>query len=292
MTRTELRTAAPMPKSEETIAKNPMKLYAYLVCLAGVAAYPETTRMFRHKDLKLTKIKEATGITDRTVKLYMYELEWAGLIKYSGKCTFDYVQKGDYCEDGKMNAQYRPAVIKYASEVWKGRNKEKDSIYYIHRPNPYTPIPEITLEQLNKQFKVTELELKIYLLCCTYRDDCFYYGRNYKAITYEQLRDVLGYKLHANIDNEIRRALLFLRGVGLISYTTGYYPNSKGAKIPCFKINEVGYYINGDVGETNLMNEIIDKEELQSLQNRLNTGFSEIQLIENQKTVNFEEQKD
>ena len=38
---------APMPKKEEDIANNSMKLYSYLMCIAGLAAYPDNTRMFR-----------------------------------------------------------------------------------------------------------------------------------------------------------------------------------------------------------------------------------------------------
>jgi hypothetical protein len=36
-----------MPASEIEIAKSSMKLYSYLVCIAGLANYPDNTRMFR-----------------------------------------------------------------------------------------------------------------------------------------------------------------------------------------------------------------------------------------------------
>jgi hypothetical protein len=45
-----------MPRNKETIVDNPMKLYTYLVCIGGLAEYPENARMFRHKDLSFTKI--------------------------------------------------------------------------------------------------------------------------------------------------------------------------------------------------------------------------------------------
>ena len=60
-------SGAPMPRSESSI-RNPMKLYAYLVCIAGLADYPENTRMFRQKNLVLSKIYQATGISDKTAK--------------------------------------------------------------------------------------------------------------------------------------------------------------------------------------------------------------------------------
>lgn len=275
MIRKDLRTAAPMPKSEKTIVNNPMKLYSYLLCLAGVAAYPEHTRIFRQKNVRLTEIKRVTGITDKTVKLYFYYLEQEGLIKYSGTKQFKKIDKEEYTDDeGKVSKNYRLDLLKHTAEVWKERNKEKDSIYYIPRINPYTPIPEETLEKLQEDFHVTELELKIYNLCCSYRDDCSYYGYPYKAITFEQLRDVLHYKLHADADAEIRRALVFLSGVGLISYQTSYYNNTKGAKIPCFKINEVNYYIDSKLSEVTLVDELISQEELDRLGERINNGLT------------------
>jgi hypothetical protein len=45
-----------MPKDKQKVVDNPMKLYSYLVCLSGLADYPENTRMFRQKNLVLTKI--------------------------------------------------------------------------------------------------------------------------------------------------------------------------------------------------------------------------------------------
>ena len=50
------KNCAPMPRNKETIVDNPMKLYTYLVCIGGLAEYPENARMFRHKDLSFTKI--------------------------------------------------------------------------------------------------------------------------------------------------------------------------------------------------------------------------------------------
>jgi len=64
-----------MPKKESSITDNPMRLYTYLVCISGLADYPDNTRMFRQKDLTLTRIQETTGITPKTAKLYLYCLE-------------------------------------------------------------------------------------------------------------------------------------------------------------------------------------------------------------------------
>lgn len=287
MTRKELRTAAPMPRSEKVITNNPMKLYSYLVCLAGVAKYPENTRMFRQKNLVLTQIYRVTGITDKTVKLYMYYLEQNCLISYSGTHKFQSFDKQKYIKEGKLSPEYRKDLMEYTAKVWKLRKQEKDAIYYIPRPNPYTPIPEETLDRLQQDFNVTELELKLYLLCCSYRDECEYYGKTYKAITFEQLRDILGYKLDSKTDADLRRGLAFLKGINLIDYHMGYYNNSKGAKIPCFKILEVDYYIGKQLNETDWADEIISEQEREILKDRIVKGFN--QDTEENLLNNFEE---
>ena len=79
---------APMPKREQQLKDNPMKLYTYLVCLSGLAAYPDNTRIFRQKNLVFTKIESAIHITRETVKLYLYQLELSGLIEYGGDHKF------------------------------------------------------------------------------------------------------------------------------------------------------------------------------------------------------------
>jgi hypothetical protein len=50
------KNCAPMPRRQDEIVDNPMKLYTYLVCIGGLAEYPENARMFRHRDLSFTKI--------------------------------------------------------------------------------------------------------------------------------------------------------------------------------------------------------------------------------------------
>ena len=135
--------SAPMPKAEEDINNNSMKLFAYLMTIAGLADYPENTRMFRQKNLVLTHIYKATGITDKTVKIYLYYLENNGLIEYRGVNKFNFHKYLEH--DFEKFSLYRKAIEKYSAEVWKLRKKEKDAIYFIPRPIPYTPVPEITL---------------------------------------------------------------------------------------------------------------------------------------------------
>ncbi len=273
MKRLNVPSAAPMPKAEEDIRNNSMKLFAYLMTIAGLADYPENTRMFRQKNLTLTKIKEITGITDKTVKLYLYYLEENHLIQFNGENKFDFykIQPTDF----NKFSEYRLAVQTYAAKIWKQRNKnEKNAIYYIPRPYQYTPIPEITLDRLNRDFQVSELELDIYLFLCKYRDECVKSKKNYKAMTYENFRDILGLEKSSLTDKSIFCALAFLEKIKLITFSLGYTCNSRMAKIPVFKITEVGYYIQEpmiEFKEDDMINEC-EIEELKKLNERVKSG--------------------
>jgi hypothetical protein len=99
----------------------------------------------------------------------MFYLEKRGLIEYKGEHKFSSAIAKRGFENSK---DYRIAAMKNAKEVWALRNKEKSSAYIIPRPNPWTPVPEVTLEKLNKDFEISEMELKIYLICCSIRDLC------------------------------------------------------------------------------------------------------------------------
>jgi hypothetical protein len=281
MNRINPRAAAPMPKAEEEIKNNSMKLFAYLMTIAGLADYPENTRMFRQKNLILTHIYNATGITDKTVKLYMYYLEENGLIVYKGEHKFDFSK---FCiSNYEKFKDYRADIVTYSADIWKLRKKEKDSVYLIPRPMPFTPVPEITLTQLNEDFHISELELKVYLFCCKYRDECVKTGKSYKAMTYEDFRTILDLKSHHDVNKEIFLALAFLEKLQLISYTIGYISNEKGAKIPCFKITEVGYYIGEPLIEFGKDEMLTEKEVmvLHELNKRVVEGYDSIRQKQN-----------
>lgn len=256
-------SGAPMPREEKEI-QNSMKFYTYLVCISGLATYPEHTRMFRHKNLVLTQIKQATGITDKTAKQYLYQLEHNGMISYQGNCRYLTGEEQEEILEKIKNeksekVRNRKYCELYGAAIWKKRSKtEKDGVYYIPRPNKWTPIPEITLQQLNENFECSELELKLYLLCCSYRDMYVFENKSFKSITFEMVRNSLKIKKSSSeINREIRRALLFLKGIGLLEYTEGQINNLKGGAIPCFKINEVNYYINYTI-ETVKQEDIVD----------------------------------
>jgi hypothetical protein len=74
--------------------------------------------------------------------------------------------------------------------------------------------------------------------------------------------------LHNDNDVAIRKALLFLKAIGLIEYQEGLVPNRKGAPIPSFKIKEVNYYISYTLESFN--NEVVEtNEELKEIYQRI-----------------------
>ena len=265
----KLPTAAPMPKREEDINKNSMKLYSYLVCIAGLANYPEHTRMFRQKNLMLAEIKRTIGLDPETIKLYLYYLEQNGLIKYQGESKFNLELA---LQEYSTAPERRKTIVANAKEIWKIRNsKEKNGVYHIPRPDIYTPIPEETLEKLNKVFDATELEIKLYLLCCAYRDDCAAFNKPYKFLTLEDIRDILGRALHNETDSNIKHGLAFLRGLGLIEFTLKKGLNRKGLPQDIFKLEEVNYYIANKYENNNAENDELDDEETVE---RVKKGFN------------------
>ena len=85
---------------------------------------------------------------------------------------------------------------------------------------------------------------KLYILCCHYRDFCVEYKKKYKALTYEHIRDCFNITDDSRNNAQIRKALYFLKGIGLIDFKEGEYLNTKGARIPSFKLTDVSYYVD------------------------------------------------
>ena len=211
--------------------------------------------------------------------MYLYYLEENGLISYKGEQQFTFLKFQDFHDF----QDYRLAAQKVAMETWKKRKADKESVYLIPRPWQYTPVPEITLEKLNKDFQITELELDIYLFCCKYRDECVKNGKTYKAMTYEQFRDILGLAKSSINDKAIFSALCFLEKLDLIHFTIGYITNSKSAKIPVFRIEEVGYYIGTKFIEFQKADVLTTEEQrtLKEISERVKLGYEKMGKREN-----------
>lgn len=274
MVRTEkLKTYAAMVNDEEDIKNNSMKLYSYLLCIAG-QELNGSGRIFQQKNLVLTEIKKCTGLEPKTVKLYLYELEMEGLVRYRGKEQFQRVCENDFLRE-KANGEvvinktaFRKAKEAEAFKTWKTRDKK--SYYHIPRPDTYTPIPEITLTKLNTVFELDELELKTYILCCAYRDiQVNLKGGENKIITFEGMRDALGVKGSENgYNKKIKKTFYFLRGLGLMDFDMGHFYNSRGTKIECFNLKEVNYYIKQQEYEWK-EEDVMDSELIKEAKERL-----------------------
>lgn len=245
-----------------------MKFYTYLVCMSNIAQYPEHTRMFRQKDLSLTKIKQAIGITDKTAKQYLYELEEAGLVIYKGEIQHYSIVSELHEEIAKAKTEKQRYYI-IGAALWRERNKhEKQGVYLIPRPDLWTPVPQETLEALNVLYQCSELELKMYLLCTSYWDLCNYKGKKTQNITFEMVREALQIKKTGSTPNrDIQRALMFLKILGLVDYVEGFYSNNRGAKIPCFRIVDVGEYVQYNI--ENIKDDLISEEDFEQLKQRL-----------------------
>lgn len=244
-----------------------MKFFIYLLLL-------NHGKDFRQKNLSLTDIKRATGITDAAAKQYLYQLEHSGLIEYVGEVkdlseeeieiAWDKMQIK--IKDVKSSAaKDRIEAQIYGAAIWKKRNKEeKNGIYYIRRPTPWTPIPEETLQFLNEYMQCSEFELKIYLWCVSYNDICNASAKALKPATFDDIRTELGFKNTSSLANaEIRRTLILLQGLGLLDFQECFTYNRKGVKIPNFLIKSIGYYVDYNLIENQPEDlEDIDNEEI------------------------------
>lgn len=276
MKKQKLTTYAAMTQDAEKIRRNSMKLLSYFICIGGKEKGLGTGRLFQHKNIILADIKKKTGLDPKTIKLYLYELEIEGLIQYRGDSEnlFNRLYEHEYSN----KTEFRKAKEDEIRRVWKNRNKA--DYYYIPRPNPYTPIPEQTLEILNRaatvdeknknDFCFSELGMKIYILCCIYRDiQVENYNGKPKILTFETLREELGIKDSGNTYNKkIKQMLIFLRGLGLVDFELSYYMNSKGAKIECFSVQNVNYYVDIEVHKCN-GDDVDDREFIELTRNRL-----------------------
>ena len=103
-----------------------MKLYSYLLCIAGKEPQ-RNGRLFQHKNLVLTEIKRCTGLEPKTVKLYLYDLELQGLVRFRGdrEFSFNYINQDEFIEGGTTidKKGFREAKQKEVFNKWKLRLK-------------------------------------------------------------------------------------------------------------------------------------------------------------------------
>lgn len=100
---------------------------------------------------------------------------------------------------------------------------------------------------------------------------------SYKKFTYQDLRDMLGYKLKADTDTRLELALNKLISLGLIDIEKGTFTNTYGVDIPVFVLNEVGFYIKYDIKnyKTGLEN-VVEQEQIERVKGENQADYPDV----------------
>lgn len=240
---------------EEDIKEKSLKLYTYLVCHADLRNAPtasgDNVRIFKQRDIILSRVKKVLNMDERTIKKYWHELELGGYIRF--------------CPRG-WTENYEESF----ANRWKIRNKHKDTYYEIPITENmrYRKIPKTTLVELNEIFQINELAMKVYIILINYQEACIDNHKSCKKFTYQDLRDLLGYSKQSTIDRKLEACLCLLEGLNLIKIETSSYINSAGSTIPCFILNQANFYVEYDfkgfeTGVEKLIDEPIMKQVIQ-----------------------------
>lgn len=259
---------------QEDIKERSLKLYMYFVCIAYLRNKPDmfgdNVRIFQHKDIVLTEIKRVLKIKDdRTIKRYLDSLEERGLIKFRPNGWEEKVNKEWTDENGNFHTERIPLV-----ERWKMRNKHKNDYYEIpvKQGMLFRKIPKETIKKLNEEYCVDELTLKVYMTLVNYQESCILNGYSYKAFTYKDLRDILGYAVDNRIDKKFEDILIHLKALGLIEIEKGSRTNRYGIEIPVFVLTQANFYINFEMMDFEPANEnAIEEEQIEEVK-ELNSG--------------------
>lgn len=216
--------AKPIVSEEEMIKKNSLKLFSYLTLISNLKNKHGEERIFQQKDICLKDIQIETGLDPKTTKKYWELLEQDGLLSYNEPEGFPY-------EYGRS-----------FSEEWKVRQKFKYGYYSIPKPQQYRLIPELTIKRLVNDYKISELTYKVYIVLLNYQEHSILNGKAEKPFTYEDLRELLGYKKENATNKRLEASLIMLEGLGLIVIGKDRGYNIRGATIPVFMLKQVNKY--------------------------------------------------
>lgn len=255
---------------EENIREKSLKLYTYLVCHSSLRNKPDqfgdNVRIFQQRDIVLSRIKKILKLDERTIKKYWAELESQKLIVY-----YPNSWRQQYIKDKVFDLPF--------NEQWKLRNKHKECYYEIpiKQGQLFRKIPKETLIRLNEDYQVDELVLKVYITLINYQEDCIVKGYNSKKFTYQDLRDILGYKEAWSSNRVLEGALTTLSGFGLIDLETGEFVNSYGFKIPVFILKQANFYFDFKIMDFEPAPEnVIEEEQIKDIKNENKEFYPEI----------------
>ncbi len=241
----------PVVSDNEQVQKNSMRLYIYLINLSHFCG-KNKPREFSQRDFTVNNIHEALGMHQSTIKKYWKILEDNGLIKYEGSQVFSQNQK-DW--------------DKYFTE----RKKNKAGFYTIPKREPYRIIPRETINKMQNQLEVSEIELKLYLLLANMQEHFCFMGTTDRSFTLADLRELLKMSKQVKNNKEIYLALLWLKEIGAIDFSYKEENCNTGDNFKVFTLNNVAYYLKSSIVKEILENrkERINKELKDSIINRV-----------------------
>lgn len=218
----------PVVSENEQVQKNSMRLYVYLISISTFQG-KDRPRTFTQRDFTINKIHTLLEMHAKTVQKYWKLLEDNGLIKYEGPSS-----------RAETQTEWDKAFME--------RKKNKTSFYTIPKtPHGYIYriMPRETLEKIQNEFAVSELELKLYLLLANMQEHFCYMSSPERIFNLSDLRELL--KLSKKVENNkaILMGLLWLEKLNLIEYKVFYEENNLGEQCACFNLIAVNYYTDG-----------------------------------------------
>lgn len=219
----------PIVSDNEEVQRNCMRLYVYLVSISKFAG-KNNPRFFTQKDFSVNKIKETIHMHPDTIKKYWHLLEQHKLIVYEGPNSDEYTLMNE--DEWKSN--------------FSKRNKHKAAFYRIPKKNPYRIMPRETIEKIQKEYLVDEMELKLYFMLANMQETFCYMKSPERQFSLFDLRTLLKLSKDSKNNKAIIRALLWLRELGLVEYKIAEDKNTNlGTSQYVFELISVNYYTNG-----------------------------------------------
>lgn len=219
----------PIVSDDKEVQRNSMRLYVYLVSISKFAGR-NNPRCFTQKDFSVNKIKETIHMHPNTIKKYWRLLEQHKLIVYEGPNSDEYITM----DEKEWLANFSK------------RNKHKAAFYRIPKKNPYRIMPRETIEKIQQEYLVDEMELKLYFMLANMQETFCYMKSPERQFSLFDLRELLKLTKDSKNNKAIIRALLWLRELELIEYKIVEDKNTNlGTNQYVFELISVNYYTNG-----------------------------------------------
>lgn len=228
----------PVVSEDQQVQKNSMRLYIYLISISKFQG-KNKPRTFTQRDFTINQIHKFLNMHDTTIKRYWKILEDNDLIKYEGPANYE-------TEQDEWNKKFME------------RKKNKASFYSIPKaPNgwEFRILPKETIDKIQKEFLVSEQELKLYLMLANMQEHFCYYNSEDCVFTMTDLRELLGLSKKMENNKAIAISLLWLQELKLIEYTTKIETNNLGERYTVFYLKAVNYYTDGGAAASYIDND-------------------------------------